>query len=200
MSPFSSQRDTLPRVIRAALLTALALAMAAAAPAFAQWAWKDGSGRMVYSDNPPPSSVKQGQIVHQPTTLVPLTTPGGPGDAAAPAPGGDAVKEAKFGPAAAANAAPAATVGPKTIADQELEFRKRRQEQEQAEKKQAEQLARSSQQAQECERTRGYIRSLESGMRISRTTSEGSREFLDDTQRAGELERARNQAAHLCQQ
>src|SRR5215831_112636 len=55
--------------------TARRLSLAAAAglfigafamPAFAQWAWRDGSGRTVYSDQPPPSNITSDQIMRQP--------------------------------------------------------------------------------------------------------------------------------------
>ncbi|MFO1299748.1 MAG: DUF4124 domain-containing protein [Burkholderiaceae bacterium] len=44
-----------------------------AAPAFAgTWQWRDASGRMVYSDLPPPPSVPASQILRAPTPATPI--------------------------------------------------------------------------------------------------------------------------------
>ena len=50
----------------------------------------------------------------------------------------------------------------------------------------------------ECERARGYLRSLDDGVRISRTDASGNREYLDDAQRAAESERTRKAIQQLC--
>lgn len=188
------------RAVGAIAAMAGLLWVAAPAPALAQWAWKDDGGRMVYSDSPPPSSIKQSQIVRQPTTLLPTPAVAGPGSApdggTAPG-GGNDTGAARGGPPPGGGAAnPAA---PPSLADRDLEYRKHQQELADASKKQAEQAARAAQQAQECERARGYIRSLESGIRISRTGADGNPEFLDDTQRSAELDRARGVADKACQ-
>jgi hypothetical protein len=172
---------------------AVAIAMVAASTsALAQWAWKEDNGRMVYSDRPPPSNIKQSQITRQPTLIAPAppVTP-----AAAPAqppagvaPGAADIREPTTkGPAA-----------PKTVADQELEFRKRQQAREAAEKKAADDQAKATQQAQDCDRVKGYIQSLESGVRITRADNDGNPHFLDDNERAAELDRSRAVAAKTC--
>ena len=53
--------------------------------------------------------------------------------------------------------------------------------------------------AQECERARSYLRALEEGQRVARPTADGGREFLDDAQRAEELQRMRQNVTSLCQ-
>jgi hypothetical protein len=45
---------------------------------------------------------------------------------------------------------------------------------------------------------KGYIRSLESGMRISRTDADGNPHFLDDSERAAELQRTKDNASKTC--
>jgi hypothetical protein len=154
-------------------LFAAMLGVALAAPVLAQWAWKDDAGRTVYSDQPPPATVKKDQILRQP--------PGGA--ISAPSAGGTR---------------PATPAAPRTVAEQEQEFRKRQQERAEAEKKQAEQQAMNARKAQECERARGYVRLLEDGMRIARTDAQGNREYLDDTQRAAEMARAREVISANC--
>jgi type IV secretory pathway VirB10-like protein len=170
---------------RSVLLAALLLAVASlAGPAAAQWAWKDDNGRVVYSDRPPPSGVKSDKIVRQPSnaqTVLPSQPSGGAADTKAPA------TETR-----------AASSGPKSLAEQEMEFRKRQQERADAEKKAQEEQTRASAKVAECERAKGYLRSLEEGGRIARTDSSGNREFLDDAQRAAEVDRTRKIVQSSC--
>lgn len=150
------------------------------APAHAQWIWRDEKGNKMISDSPPPPNVKAADILRQPSgSALP------PEGEAAPAPGQAPAR---------AQAAPAR----KTVADQELEFRKRQQEREKAEAKQAADEARAARQAEECQRARGYVRALEDGTPLVRTESDGSRNFLDDEQRAAEMKRAREAVSQLC--
>jgi hypothetical protein len=155
-------------------------------PAAAQWAWKDDNGRVVYSDRPPPAGVKSDRIVRQPTntqTVLPSQTSGGGTETKAGAPASDA--------------RPAST-GPKTLAEQEMEFRKRQQERADAEKKAQEEQSRASAKAADCERAKGYLRVLEDGGRVARTDSSGNREFIDDSQRAAEIDRTRKTVQQIC--
>ena len=54
------------------------------------------------------------------------------------------------------------------------------------------------QKQERCDEARGYVKSLESGIRISRTDANGERTFLDDDQRAKELERTQKIMADAC--
>lgn len=162
--------NALPAALHRPARLALALLVGATVslPALAQWAWKDDSGRTVFSDQPPPASVKKEQIVRQPANNM-LSAPAAPS-------------------AASKGAAPS---GPKTTAEREQEFRKRQLDRAEAEKKQADEKAMSARRQQDCERARGYLRQLEDGIRIARTDAQGNREILDDAQRASESARAR---------
>lgn len=167
----------LTRPLRAALL---ALGLAAGMPALAQWAWKDSAGRTVFSDQPPPASVKKEQILRQPAGgVISIPSPAAPSAAAAPDGG----------------AKPAA---PKTLAEREQEFRKRQQERIEAEKKEAADQALAARRKDDCARARAYLRQLEDGVRISRTDVNGNREFLDDAQRSAEMTRAREVINATC--
>ncbi|MGH6611689.1 MAG: DUF4124 domain-containing protein [Burkholderiaceae bacterium] len=161
-----------------------------ATPSIAQWAWKDGNGRVVYSDRPPPSDIKPANIMRQPNTQA-LANP-----APASGPLDDAAKPAD-GKSSDAKTAPAPNA-PKTIAEREMEFRKRQQERAESEKKAAEEQTKSATKTAECERARGYMKSLEDGIRITRTDASGNREFLDDAQRAAEVERTRKIIQSAC--
>jgi hypothetical protein len=167
-------------------LTALALlALTAPTPAAAQWAWKDDNGRVVYSDRPPPSSIKADKIVRQPASSQTVLPPSAVAGSEATKPASDS----------SASATPAA---PKSTAEREMEFRKRQQERADAEKKAQEEQTRTAAKAADCERSKGYLRALEEGQRVVRTDAAGNREYLDDAQRANEMERARKMVQSSC--
>jgi len=173
------------------LLAALsAAALACAAPAAAQWAWRDAAGRMVYSDVPPPSSVPARDILRQPS--------------ATPAPRFDAMPEAQneTPPEAKAQPEPARAAAPPrtpTYVEREIESRRRQQQLAAAEKKAADEDARKAQIAENCQRLRAYQRALEGGFRVARLNAAGQQEFLDDAARASETERTRAQIEQQCQ-
>jgi Domain of unknown function (DUF4124) len=161
-------RASLMRLLVAALLGA-----AGVGAVQAQWAWRDDNGRLVFSDRQPPASVKPENIVRQ------------PGQSAAARP-------------TEAPAASDAGKGVRTAAEREMEFRKRQAERAEAEKKQAEEPTNTARRSADCERARGYLRSLEDGARLVRTDAQGNREFLDDNQRAAETTRAREAVTRSC--
>jgi len=179
----------IPRVIRVTLTVAVVLAGFTSTPSEAQWAWKDGNGRLVYSDRPPPSDIKAANIVRQPSTQA-LANP-----APASGPLDDAGKPSDAKNSDAKTPAPNA---PKTIAERDMEFRKRQQERADSDKKATEEQTKSAAKTAECERARGYMRSLEDGIRITKTDAAGNREFLDDAQRAAEVERTRKIIQSAC--
>lgn len=176
-------------VIRATITVAIVLAGFTSTPSEAQWAWKDGNGRLVYSDRPPPSDVKPASIVRQPNAPI----------LASPAPASRPVEDAGMPSDAknsdAKNPAPNA---PKTIAERDMEFRKRQQERADSDKKAAEEQTKNAAKAADCERARGYMKSLEDGIRIQRTDASGNQEFLDDAQRAAEVDRTRKIIQSAC--
>jgi hypothetical protein len=183
MNALSLRASVFPLTRR--LAAGVALSVAVALPATAQWAWRDDTGRTVFSDQPPPASIKKEQILRQPAGNV-ISSPALPSAPSAP------------GSAPAAPAAKPAAAGPRTVSEQEMEFRKRQQERADAEKKQAEEQALNARKKQECERARGYLRQLEDGVRIARTDAQGNREILDDAQRTAEMARAREVMAATC--
>ena len=89
-------------------------------------------------------------------------------------------------------------VAPKTVAERDMEFRKRQQERADNERKAQEEQQKAATKAAECERARGYLRSLEDGLRVTRTDASGNREFLDDAGRASEIDRTRKMVQSLC--
>ncbi|HYD95738.1 MAG TPA: DUF4124 domain-containing protein [Noviherbaspirillum sp.] len=158
------------------LLAAAAVMLAIAGshlPAAAQYVWLDEKGTRQYSDMPPPPSVPASRILKQ------------PGKAVAPA-SGPAAGSSDGKPASAP-----APAGEMSIAEKNAEFKKRRMEQAEKEKKAAEEARLAAEKAKNCERARDYQRVLDAGERVARIDKNGERAFLTDEQRAQESRDAR---------
>lgn len=161
--------------------------LATATPASAQWAWRDAGGSVVFSDQAPPPTIPDSQIIRRPA-----------GRTAPPAAPAAVVPAATPAAAAAGTAAAAKPTGPRSAAEQEQDFRKRQQERADADKKQAETQSANARREADCERARGYLRQLEDGMRIARTDAQGNREILDDAARSAEVQRTRDLISSNC--
>jgi len=164
-------------VVLAALLgTTLSL------PAAAQWKWRDQSGRIQYSDTPPPQGVAEKDILLRPGSAS-LATRAAVSVASAP------------GPASAASGI--VLPAPKVV-DAELEAKRKKTEQDAADQKKAEEAKLAATRAENCTRAKAQMRSIDSGVRLSRTNEKGEREFLDDKARAQEANRAREVMTSEC--
>ena len=162
------------------LLPLLLMALVVAPDVCAQFKWRDANGRMVYSDQPPPTSIPSDAVLQAPGLRPAAERPGTTGDAAK------------------ATGATAGSPSATSTADRELEFRKRRVERAETERKSADEAAKARQVAAACEETRAELRTLESGMRMSRVNERGEREFIDDAQRAARLDAARKSSREHC--
>jgi hypothetical protein len=92
---------------------------------------------------------------------------------------------------------PAATPA-KTLADRDMEFRKRQQEaRDAAEKSDSEQRA-NARKREDCEAARKSLRSLESGERILLPDGKGGRYPIDDSERAQLISRMREDLQRDC--
>jgi len=159
-------------MIRFATLALCLLAL----PAWADlYKWTDENGKIHYSDQPPPSSVKKSQTIKQQKPAA-----GAPDVPAAP-PG----QEGK--PTQA-----------KTPADQEMEFRRRKvqESEEQAKAQREAQLA--EEKKQECARATARVTALQTGGRVSRYGPNGEQIYLSDAEIAQELIQARKVADSWC--
>jgi hypothetical protein len=85
-----------------------------------------------------------------------------------------------------------------TAAEKEADFRKRQQESAKEREKQDLAAQDAAGKRENCERAQEYVRTIESGQRITRTDSKGERYFLDDAQRAQELNNARQAVKQWC--
>ena len=152
------------------MLVAGLLASSFCVAAQAQWKWRDRSGQLHVSDLPPPADIAEKDVLKRPAAVA---------------------KRTATAPASAASAASAAPLAASATTDGELEARLRRTEQErQAQQKKEEEKAAATR-AENCTRAKEYMRTLDSGMRISRVNDKGEREIMDDKQRAEEIQRTR---------
>jgi len=151
-----------------------------ASPAEAQWKWRDKSGRVQYSDLPPPASVAEKDV---------LQRPGGAQRPVAPA--------APVAAAPASAASGVAVLTPKTV-EPELEAKRRKAEEEKLAKDKAEEQRIAAAKADNCNRARAQLRTIDDGIRIARTNAQGEREVLDDKGRAEERRRTMEIIASDC--
>ena len=170
---------SLPWSTAASVLLVGAALLVLAAPAHAQWKWKDARGQVHVSDLPPPRDVPERNILQRPTaaTRTVVTAPV---------------------PAAAASAPASAALPARPPADPELDKRRKAAEQEQQAKAKADEERLAAQKRENCARARSHLATLDSGIRIARTNEKGEREILDDKARADEVRRTREVIAADC--
>ncbi len=143
--------------------------------ACAQWVWKDDQGHMVMSDQPPPKDVPESRIVRSPS-----------GRSLTPAP---------------ATPAPAAADGdnkPKTLAEQDADFKKRQKDAAEAAKKQSDEEQKKAAIAKACQQQRDNLAALQSGQRMATYDSSGNRSIMDDSARNAEMARQQSEIAANC--
>ena len=148
-----------------------------------------------YSDRPPPASVSEKDILARPS---PTARPAQSTVAAPPTvPGATAALPV---PAAAASSASAASAVASGVArsDPVLESRRRDAERAEAAKQKAEVDKLAVARADNCQRARAQLRTMEDGLRIARVNANGEREILDEKTRAAEAERARGVIVSDC--
>lgn len=178
MTPARTRPALRPGLLLLALLAVLAPS------AQAQYKWKDSRGQVHVSDRPPPHEVPDKDILQRPVQRKPSTGATGSATTAAQ---GDA-------PASAAAAASAA----RPTVDPELEARRKKQEQDARAQQRADEERQARLRAENCDRARQQIATLESGQRMMRITPQGERVVLDDAMRAADLQRARAAADANC--
>ena len=157
-------------------LLAASLLAVAAAPAHAQWKWRDKNGQITASDLPPPRDVADKDVLQRPAA---------------------ATARANVAPAVAASA-PAPAMPASAPVDRELEARKQASEQDKKAKAKADEARLASQRADNCNRARSQASALDSGQRITRINDKGEREVIDDQARADESRRTRAVIASDC--
>jgi hypothetical protein len=126
------------------------------------YSWRDAEGRMHFSDVPPAGKEEAKKIRGSTPTAAPTAPVALPG--AKPAP---------------------------SLADKDLEFRKRHAESQEAADKAAKEKAAAERKTADCQSARNQLRALEGGQRVSRFNDKGEAIPMDDSQRQAEIERNR---------
>ncbi len=145
--------------------------------AHAQWKWRDARGQIQYSDVPPPKGTPEKDVLLKPRSS-PIAKLPSPEDAAS---------------------APEPAASASGVAEDPLLAAKRKQiEREAAAKRKADEERVAQVRQQSCERARAYLRTLDSGQRLTRTNDKGEREVLDDRARARESAQARQAISSEC--
>jgi hypothetical protein len=134
----------------------------------------DANGRTVYSQNPCPPSMKRETMQR----------------------GG--IPPASADPAADADKASKNDAKPKTAADQEQDFRKRRQAQAKAAKEADQKSAEAQAREASCRNARQRLSNFEIGGRISQIDDKGERYYMEDAQIETEKARARADVSQFC--
>ncbi len=174
-----------PRLGPVLLLTALACTLAT--PAYAQWKWKDASGKVQYSDRPPPQGTPEKDILQRPPgqqmQIVQWQN-------------GKVVNTSEAASAAAAAAASAASAPGK--AERDAAAKQKAQEQDQAAKRKADEQRVAEQMRSNCSAARSNEQVLLSGTRMVQSNGQGENVVMDDARRAAELQRVRAVIASDC--
>ncbi len=147
---------------------ALTTALLISGSVSAQYVWLDAKGGKQFSDRPPPASVARKDILKEPSS--------------------EQRAEADTTPASPVTTSAAE---PLSTAERNADFRKRRMEQAESDKKAADEKAAAAEKTANCGRAKAYQRSLEDGMRISSTDKNGERYTMNDEQRDSEIRNVR---------
>lgn len=165
----------------------------------AQWAWRDASGNITYSDTPPPSDVRPANILQQPAPLAAADLRrSSSGADRGSSPGSSGAGEGAPPPANAPAAALPPASPARSLAEQDAEFRKRQAEREKAAQKAEQDEAQANSRAAACTQAKGYLELIESGARLLRPDADGNRNFMDEEQRAAEMQKAQDGIARNC--
>src|SRR4029078_10235203 len=155
----------------------LALLFAAGTANAQLYRWVDKDGKVRYGDTPPPGAK---------TSSIKAPPPG-------PATPAAAAKDAKDG-----KDAKAAKKGPMTAAEKEQDYRDRQEPAKKAAEKEAEESRAKAAQADNCNRAKDALRTLQSGERIARVNTSGERYILSDDQLAQEVAKAQQSVQTAC--
>lgn len=157
-----------------------------ATTALAQWQWTEKDGRKVFSDRPPPSEVADKDISRRPSDSLKTSAQSTTGAVATK-------------PAMAASASATKAASPKLSGkDAELEAKKKQSDEQEAAKKKSEEEAAAKVRADNCERAKAAMATLQSGARMATVNASGEREIFDDAKRAAETRRTQEVVASNC--
>lgn len=130
--------------------------------------WVDADGKVQYSDQPPPATVKSQKALNI------KTSPALP------------------------KAASSSNSDGRNIAEKDLEFRKRQVKTEEAAAKEAKEQEEAKQAKANCEQSRRQLQALQEGQRISRYDEKGERIFMEDADRPQAINEAKQAVDSWC--
>ncbi|OIP16270.1 MAG: hypothetical protein AUK53_03515 [Betaproteobacteria bacterium CG2_30_59_46] len=130
--------------------------------------WVDAEGKVHYSDQPVPATAKSQKNL-----------------------------DLKNNPAPP-KAAPDSKSGEKSLAEKDLEYRKRRVQAEETAAKQAKDQEETKQKKENCAQARHQLQALQEGQRISKFDEKGERVFLEDSDRAKAIEETKKSVDSWC--
>ncbi len=166
---------------RIALLAAILAAAFIAPQAGAEiYQWTDANGKKVISDKPPPGQVNVQKKA--PVEAAPQNDGAQPTDDQKPKGEPKASGETKE----------------KSLADRDMEFRKRQKEQQEKEEKAKKEADEAAKKKENCDNARKQLQILESGRRVAMMNDKGERYFMEDAQRAQEIEKTRSYVDTQC--
>lgn len=160
--------------IFARLCLLMATAFSCASAQAGTWVWLDDSGRKIFSDLPPPSSVPDARILQQPGRSLPSASALSPKAASA----------APEQPKANTGKAKGEVTADPAALKKEQEKKKAAEAERQAQEEKNAQIR-----AENCRRAQTSMRTLESGIRMVSTDDNGNQVVLNDEMRAAEAQR-----------
>ena len=159
------------------VLTLTLLLVTVTTPAWAQYKWKDSRGQVHASDLPPPRDIAEKDVLQRPAAArKPIAAPV-PAPAASPA----------------SHAAPA-----QPAVDPELEARRKRAELDSAAKAKVDADKLTAQRADNCQRARQQLDTLNNGHRLVQFNAQGEQVVMDDASRAAAAAQARQAMTSDC--
>jgi hypothetical protein len=161
----------------------------------ALYKWVDAEGNVHYSDQPPPAGAGEAKTMEAPRAPRAGRTKSAPN---ADAGSGEAAGQAGAREAAAPAGQAVKPGTPKSIAEQEMEFRKRRLEAAEAEAKAQKDAQEAAEKKRSCEQAQRRVAAFERGGRITRYDASGEQVFLNDDEIGRELVDARRAADSWC--
>ena len=149
----------------------------------AQWKWRDAAGKVQYSDLPPPQGTPEQDILQRPAAArrpVVVRPVGTPDSASAPA------------------SSPASAPRTPSRGEIEAQAKQKQAEADIAARRKEEERKVAEQRAENCKRATAQLKVLESGARITKQNAAGETIYLDDQQRAQEIQYVRGIMASDC--
>lgn len=162
-------------------LTAAVLSIGLSAPAWCQWQWTDATGRKVFSDTAPPADIPDKNVLHRPGQKLPV-------------PAANVVSNASTTPTAE-DAAIKAANDKKAAA---LAAQKKQAEDAEKAKEKAQALKAAAAKADNCQRARRNLATLDTGRMLSTINDKGERVFMNEETRNAEKARLQQIAGQSC--